>query len=93
MLKLIHRVCSGRNGTPPVMSKMLAPRKETMNPNRAEPLGPRRHLGRAEAALAVHLLRLQDPLGAERVPHGPPTSGTGPEAGASVGLLTRPPLA
>jgi len=35
VVKLIHRVCSGRNGTPPRMFRMLEPRKVTMNPNRA----------------------------------------------------------
>src|SRR5262249_26082373 len=36
----------------------------------AEPLGPRRHLGRAQAALRVDLLGLEDLAGAERVPDG-----------------------
>ena len=33
-VKLIHRVWSGRNGTPPRMLKMLAPRNVLMNPKR-----------------------------------------------------------
>jgi hypothetical protein len=45
VVKLIHSVCSGRNGTPPVMLKMLAPRKETMKPNR-HPIWNRMYLTR-----------------------------------------------
>ena len=37
---------------------------------RAEPLGPRGGLGRAETETVVHLLLLEDPIGAQRVPYG-----------------------
>ena len=37
-MKLIHSVWSGRNGTPPAMLKMLAPRNVTMNPKQARHL-------------------------------------------------------
>jgi len=39
---------------------------------RAEPLSARGRLGRAETALLVYLLRLQHPIGGQRVPYGSP---------------------
>jgi len=42
---------------------------------RAEPLGPRGRLGRAETALSIHPFGVQDLIDAERVPRGPAVRG------------------